>query len=69
LLYFSKGPAEKSSQGMATVLILLQTDISLKQVLKVVVGAGGGITPVLGPPNRQQEQVHSVRQQTVVVSN
>jgi hypothetical protein len=54
---------------MATVLFLSQTDISLEQVLKVVVGAGGGITPVLGPPNGQQEQVDSVRQQPVVVSN
>jgi hypothetical protein len=31
--------------------------------------AGSGIPPVLGPPDSQQEQVHSVRQQTVVVSN
>ena len=47
----------------------LKTDLSLEQVLKVVVGAGGGIAPVLGPPDGQQEQVHSVRQQPVVVSN
>jgi hypothetical protein len=69
LLHFSTGPAEKSSQDMATVLFLPQTDLSLEQVLKVVVGAGGGIAPVLGPPDGQQEQVHSVCQQPVVISN
>jgi hypothetical protein len=66
---FQKGPAEKSSRDMATVLFLTQTDLSLEQVLKVVVGAGGGVTPVLGPPDGQQEQIHSVCQQPVVVSN
>ena len=41
----------------------------LKEFFEVIVGAGGGIAPVEGPPDGQQEQVHTVGQQTVVVSN
>jgi hypothetical protein len=35
----------------------------------VSVGAGGRIAPVVGPPDRQQEEVDGVRRNAVVVSN
>ncbi len=38
-------------------------------VLEVGVGTRGRIAPVVGPPNRQQEQVDGVRRNAVVVSN
>jgi len=38
-------------------------------VLEVGVGARGRIAPVVGPPDRQQEEVDGVRRNAVVVSN
>ena len=36
-------------------------------LLEVDVGAGGGIAPVLAPPDGQQEQEHGVAHHAVVV--
>ena len=38
-------------------------------VLKVGVGAGRGVTPVLGPPDGQQEEVDGVGGHAIVVSD
>ena len=40
-----------------------------ERLLEVDVGAGGGLAPVVAPPDRQQEQEHRVAHHTVVVRN
>ena len=48
---------------------LLLGHVPLHAGLEVVVGTGGGVSPVLGPPDSGQEQVEGVGSQTVVIGD
>ena len=58
-------PTDDLSDGSDDGLLL--GHLPLHTGLEVVVGAGGGVSPVEGPPDGRQEQIQTVRSQAVVI--
>ena len=58
-------PTDDLSDGSDDGLLL--GHLPLHTGLEVVVGAGGGVSPVEGPPDGRQEQIQTVCSQAVVI--